>query len=86
MEDVRCSVCARTDENMKMCEVCAEAYCSVACQKWEWTQHNHAAVCMPIAKHDITPQKARKILHEGRVHGRPLTDRQRRYFGWKSNQ
>lgn len=26
--------------------------------------------------------KARKILHEGRAHGRPLTKKQRRYFAW----
>lgn len=26
--------------------------------------------------------KARKILHEGKAHGRPLTKKQRRYFAW----
>jgi len=29
----------------------------------------------------LTPEKARKILHDKEVHGKPLTDRQRRYFG-----
>lgn len=29
----------------------------------------------------LTPNKAREILHDGTVHGRPLTEKQRRYFG-----
>lgn len=30
----------------------------------------------------LSASKARKILSDGTVHGRPLTARQRRYFGW----
>ena len=33
-----------------------------------------------------SPAKARKILHDGKVHGKPLTDKQRRFFGHKSKE
>jgi hypothetical protein len=29
----------------------------------------------------LSPNKAREILHDGTVHGRPLTEKQRRFFG-----
>lgn len=29
----------------------------------------------------LTSAKARKILHDKSVHGQPLTDKQRRFFG-----
>lgn len=29
----------------------------------------------------ITPEKARKILEDGRAHGKPLTEKQRKFFG-----
>ena len=29
----------------------------------------------------LSPTKAKKMLHEGKVHGRPITRRQRGYFG-----
>lgn len=29
----------------------------------------------------LTPNKARQILHDKEIHGKPLTDKQRRYFG-----
>jgi hypothetical protein len=34
----------------------------------------------------ISPDKAREILHDGTVHGHPITDRQRRFFGAMSNK
>ena len=34
-----------------------------------------------IVKGSLTPEKARKILHDKKVHGKPLTDQQRKYFG-----
>lgn len=34
----------------------------------------------------VSAEKAREILHHGTVHGHPLTDAQRRYFGWLSNK
>ena len=34
-----------------------------------------------FAEGGLTPQKAKKILKDGSVHGRPLTDKQKRYFG-----
>lgn len=33
-----------------------------------------------------TPAKAAEILHDGTVHGHPITDKQRKYFGWLSNK
>jgi len=32
-------------------------------------------------KGEITPEKARQILHDGEVHGKPITEQQRKYFG-----
>lgn len=32
----------------------------------------------------LTPNKARKILHDGTVYGKPLTDKQRKFFGAQS--
>ena len=34
-----------------------------------------------MKKGGLTPNKARQILHDKEVHGKPLTDKQRRYFG-----
>ena len=34
-----------------------------------------------VAKSEITPEKARQILHDGTVNGKPITDQQRKYFG-----
>jgi len=33
-----------------------------------------------------TPAKAREILHDKTVNGHPITDKQRRFFGWISSQ
>jgi hypothetical protein len=30
----------------------------------------------------VSPDKAKEILHDGTIHGQPITDKQRRYFGW----
>jgi len=32
-------------------------------------------------KKKLTRTKAKKILKDGKVHGKPLTDKQRRFFG-----
>lgn len=37
-------------------------------------------------KGGLTPKKAREILHDKSVHGKPLTDKQRKYFGYISSQ
>lgn len=29
----------------------------------------------------VTPAKAKKILKDGTLHGKPLTDKQRKFFG-----
>lgn len=33
----------------------------------------------------ITQHKARKILHEGKAHGKPITERQRKFFGARAS-
>jgi hypothetical protein len=38
----------------------------------------------PLA--NISPSKAKKILSDGKVHGKKLTEKQRRYFGALSNK
>lgn len=35
----------------------------------------------PMKKGELTPKKARQILHDKEVHGHPLTEKQRRYMG-----
>jgi hypothetical protein len=37
-------------------------------------------------KGGLTAKKAREILHDKSVHGKPLTDKQRKYFGYISSQ
>lgn len=32
-----------------------------------------------------SPDKAREMLDDGTVHGKPITDRQRRFFGARMN-
>lgn len=34
----------------------------------------------------VSPQKAREILHDGTIRGKKITDKQRKYFGYRSNQ
>lgn len=34
-----------------------------------------------MKKGGLTPNKAREILHDKKIHGRPLTEKQRRFFG-----
>jgi hypothetical protein len=34
----------------------------------------------------LTPKKAREILHDGTVHGKPITEQQRKYFGYISSK
>ncbi len=40
---------------------------------------------LPSEHTDISPTKARTILHDGSVRGHPLTDKQRRFFGAMSH-
>lgn len=39
------------------------------------------AKAQPSDTASVTPEKARQILHDGEVHGKPLTDQQRKFFG-----
>lgn len=45
---------------------------------------NVCQTCIVISS-SLTPGKASKMLHEGRVHGRPLTDKQRRFFACRAH-
>ena len=36
-------------------------------------------------KRPVSREKAREILHHGQIHGKPLTEQQRKYFGFWSN-
>jgi len=88
-----CSVCALADEAMKNCKDCGQFYCSVDCQKWDWTEMDHASLCDSAqgerefiearggGRGHLTPEKAHEMLRHP-PHGRPLTPRQKRYFGW----
>ena len=40
----------------------------------------------PFAKGGLTPAKAQKMLDDGEANGKPLTDKQKRYFGAVANQ
>jgi hypothetical protein len=42
---------------------------------------DEAEKAQPSASADVTPEKARKILHDGSVRGHPLTEQQRKMFG-----
>lgn len=42
---------------------------------------NYEDEAITYAHGGLTPDKARKILRDGTVHGKPITDKQRRYFG-----
>lgn len=37
------------------------------------------------AKHNLSQKKAHKILHDGKVHGKPLTPKQRRFMGARAS-
>ena len=37
-----------------------------------------------LAEGDVTPEKAKQILKDDSAQGQPLTDKQKRYFGWKA--
>lgn len=38
-----------------------------------------------VKSDDLSPAKAREILHDGTVHGKRITDRQRRFFGARAS-
>ena len=63
--------------------LCGTVYCSEKCAEHDWHFGNHAFEC--IGK-KVSKAKAREILHHGSVHGKPLTEKQRRYFGWIANE
>lgn len=44
-------------------------------------ESREAMEALPSDTTDLTPSKARQILHDKQVHGKPLTDKQRRFMG-----
>jgi hypothetical protein len=42
---------------------------------------DEAKKALPSDTASVSPTKARQILHDGEVHGKPLTDQQRKFFG-----
>lgn len=66
---------------------CGKVYCSQSCATHDWYVGNHALECVgKSANNKVSKKKAREILHHGSVHGHPLTEQQRRYFGWLANE
>jgi len=92
-----CIVCST--ETDQICR-CGAAYCSIECQTFDWQQEQHFVECKNIQispqyvqgrsssgkshGHPPSAAKAREMLHNP-PHGRPLTDKQRRYFGYLAN-
>lgn len=71
---MNCHNCDKLVANYECGGGCGAAYCGDACARSDWPHD-------PIGRR-LSRAKAREILHHGSVHGHPLTDRQRRYFGW----
>jgi MYND finger len=90
----QCSVCTVANDDIRKCNGCSQFYCSAECQHWDWFEENHKADCKPNRGEQmfvgrehkgLTKTKIRRILADGHVHGKPLTDRQRRYFYYLLN-
>lgn len=77
---IMCDICNKSDAKF-VCSTCMGAkYCSRKCQTFDWNTKSHNELCGKR----LSRRKAREILHHKSAHGRPLTDKQRRYFGWIS--
>jgi MYND finger len=84
-----CLVCGDEDAAY-LCGQCHdESYCGKACQQWDWEDGQHRLQCVEARKRGrrhkgkgLSAQKAKEILRDGTVHGQPLTEKQKRYFGW----
>ncbi len=46
----------------------------------------HAALKFSFADGGLTPDKAKLILQDGTIRGHKITEKQRRFFGWKASQ
>jgi hypothetical protein len=95
---MECTVCASPAEHI--CR-CGASYCSVDCQTFDWHEEGHAEICNSseiskewisgrprasrISKHPPSRTKAREMLHNP-PHGRALTEKQRKYFGYLANR
>lgn len=95
---MNCIVCESPAEHV--CR-CGARYCSVECQTFDWHEDGHYAICgsiepsqiwidarsrpSRISKHPPSRAKAREMLHNP-PHGHPLTEKQRKYFGYLANR
>ena len=82
-----CSYCKGVPASYACGNACGTMYCSEECASNDWNLQKHFEPCIgKKAASGISKKKAREILHHGSVHGHPLTEKQRRYFGWIANQ
>jgi hypothetical protein len=73
---------ALTDKGHKLMGTRVTRYNEKGAKKsWDAIDELRKAVGLPSASADISPAKARQILHDGTVHGKPLTEQQRKFFG-----
>lgn len=76
---VHACIGCKSEKTRFECAGCLKVeYCGVDCAKQHWEKHK------PICER-ISRRKARQILHDGRIKEHPLTEKQRRYFGYLSN-
>lgn len=89
-----CAHCSSSEVFLECGNRCGTAYCNVECAKKHWGI-GHKVECATLierrsrrsrSRSPVSKKKAREILHHGEVHGHPLTDKQRRYFGYLSNK
>lgn len=57
---------------------------AAAAQQQQIAARSHGAHHSHKGQGHVSSTKAREILHHGEVHGHPLTERQRRFFGWQA--
>jgi len=98
MECFECSTKKTPVKAAFVCGQCEEvAYCGEECAEKHWSIGMHHEECIPVAavekiqskardRKGLSRTKAREILHHGEVHGHPLTEKQRKYFGYMSNE
>lgn len=79
MENACCAHCNKANATTT-CSLCeSDVYCNQKCASAHWIEH----VCIDKK---VSAKKAREILHHGSVRGHKLTEKQRRFFGYLSNQ
>ena len=87
-----CAQCGNPSVSLQCGHQCGTPYCSTECGKLHWVLQ-HQILCerrivgskRGKGGRPVSREKAREILHHGQVHGKPLTEQQRKYFGYWSN-